>query len=122
MGEQSGAMGEIVEESVRGVHFEDPVWLDQQNGAEEEAAAALAHKRAEFEPGDDVVQACGEMQTHGSRGKPPTIYGCVPENIEGLPASYDELREENLVGQLAGTNWLGQWNSLPRSLSGSASL
>lgn len=50
----------------------------------------------------------GEMQPDSSDGEPPAVDGGRPEEVEGLPAAYEELCE-GVLRQLAETLWGEGW-------------
>jgi hypothetical protein len=48
-----------------GIDLHDPIWLGQDDGADEEPAPPLGQERFQLHPSDDVMQTPGGVEEDG---------------------------------------------------------
>ena len=56
-----------------GVYLQDPIWLNENDGPNEEPAPPLGQEGLDLHPCDDIVQAPGSVQKDSCDGQPPSI-------------------------------------------------
>jgi hypothetical protein len=55
-----------------GVYLQNPIWLDENNCADEKSAASRLQEMFTFHPGNNIVQGPRRYQGHNGGGEKPT--------------------------------------------------
>lgn len=79
------------------VDFDDPVGLDEQDGADEDEAGGTGEERLDLHPGDDIVQRPRGVEQDGADAEPPAVGGRVEQDPEAVPDAEDQLEQDEFV-------------------------
>jgi hypothetical protein len=71
--------------------LQDPVWLNQNDGANVEDAAPSRKKWLVLDPGDDVVKCPGSVQQDGRRAQVPIVDWRFDEHESAVKHAKEEL-------------------------------
>ena len=83
---------DVVEVREIGIDLEDPVWLRQGEGDDEDETRLAAQERLHLYPGHDIVQSPRDDEEDGRNRDVPAVYRGATEDKGAMEGTEDELR------------------------------